>query len=323
MQTETTTSRAKGARREYDGPSAEEKLVTSLVAMLESGVNPWRREWATMGPHRNVLTGHAYRGANPALLEMYNAIKGATLPLWVGIAQAKAQGWYPRKGSTGAYVLRPQQNRRELTGEDGAPVIGPDGKPSVAAWISYKPACVFNVADLAASTPDAQITLNACIAVAKGNVENKGEPERLANAEAALGAWAVPTSWGGDRAFYVPGADRIQMPSREQFTSAAGLYATWAHEMAHSTGHGSRLKRDMSGTMGTAAYAREELVAELGAYLVCNRLEISSSAENHAAYLGSWAKVLREGPKVLFKVLSDATKAANLILGPDVVGEDA
>ncbi|MEB3169084.1 MAG: zincin-like metallopeptidase domain-containing protein, partial [Synechococcaceae cyanobacterium] len=72
---------------------------------------------------------------------------------------------------------------------------------------------------------------------------------------------------------------------------------------------------------GGDRYAREELVAELAAYLVCNRLEISSKTENHAAYLASWAKVLGDGPMVLFKVLSDATKAANMICGPEVEPE--
>lgn len=324
MQAQTTqTKKGNSARPKYEGPTAEEKLVTSLVGLLEAGVNPWRREWATQGPHRNLVTGHVYRGANPALLEMYAAAKGHTLPLWIGHAQAKAEGWFPRKGSTGAYVLRPQLNKRELTGDDGAPLVGADGQPSTAAWVSYKPACVFNAADLVGGTADDQIKLDACIAVARGQIDQRGEPERLANAEAALSSWSVPTTWGGDRAFYVPAADRISMPSREQFTSAAALYATWAHEMAHSTGHESRLSRDLSGRMGSANYAREELVAELAAFLMCARLEIPSNTENHAAYLGSWAKVLREGPRVLFKVLSDATKAANLVLGPDVQGDDA
>jgi antirestriction protein ArdC len=112
------------------------------------------------------------------------------------------------------------------------------------------------------------------------------------------------------------------MPARQQFASAEGLYATWAHEQVHSTGHSSRLARDLSNSFGSTGYAREELVAELGAFLICNRLEISSSTENHAAYLGHWAGVLKEGPKVLFKALSDATKAANAICGPEVT-EDA
>jgi antirestriction protein ArdC len=96
------------------------------------------------------------------------------------------------------------------------------------------------------------------------------------------------------------------------------MYATWAHECIHSTGHSKRLDRKMTGRKDSQSYAREELVAELGAFLVCNRLNISSSASNHASYLKGYASVLKEGPKVLFKVLSDATKASNLILGQEV-----
>ena len=86
----------------------------------------------------------------------------------------------------------------------------------------------------------------------------------------------MPTTWAGDRAFYSPASDKITMPARDKFSSAAGLYATWAHEQAHSTGHSSRLARDFSGGFGSTTYAREELVAELAAFLICNRLQIPS-----------------------------------------------
>lgn len=318
----TTTTKARKGRKAYDGPTAEEKLCEALVELLERGVNPWRRDWsqhAHQGHHRNLLTGQPYRGSNPAVLEMWAAVRGFSLPLWLGGAQAKAEGWHPRKGSKGCYVLRPQLNQREQQDDQGKPVMGPDGKPLMAAWVSFKPVCVFNVADLVGSTPEAQQALEARIAAAVGAVVVKPEPERLAAAEAVLGAWPVPTTWAGDRAFYNSGADQITMPTRAQFETSEGLYATWAHEQAHSTGHSSRLNRKLGTGKGTADYAREELVAELAAFLICNRLEISSSAENHAAYLGSWAAVLKEGPRVLFKALSDATKAANAICGPDVV----
>lgn len=65
--------------------------------------------------------------------------------------------------------------------------------------------------------------------------------------------------------------------------------------------------------MGSAAYAREELVAELGAVIVCQRLQIGSDFQNHAAYLAHWAELLREKPSVLFHVLSAARQAADLI----------
>lgn len=320
MSTTTTTNR-KRARKTYEGPTAEEKLCAALVELLNQGVNPWRKEWADAGPrghHRNLLTGANYRGGNPALLEMWAACRGYSLPLWVGIAQGKAEGWFPRKGSQGCYVVRPQLNKREETDAEGKPVKGPDGSPMVSAWVSYKPACVFNVADLVGATEETEAQLQSRIRAAMGDVVNRPEPERLAGAEAVLGAWSVQTRWTGDRAFYSSSADVITMPDRERFSSAEGLYATWAHEQAHSTGHASRLDRKLGTGFGSPDYAREELVAELAAFLICNRLEISSSTENHAAYLSHWAGVLGGGPKVLFKVLSDATRAANAICGPEV-----
>ena len=69
--------------------------------------------------------------------------------------------------------------------------------------------------------------------------------------------------------------------------------------------------------MGTTSYAREELVAELGAFLLCRRLEANSCPENHAAYLSHWVEMLREEPRILLKILSDARKAADLITERD------
>ena len=116
------------------------------------------------------------------------------------------------------------------------------------------------------------------------------EPERLAEAEQALSSWLVPVQFSGDQACSIPATDQIRLPARTCFHSAAALYATWAHEAIHSTEHPTRLARDLSGGMGAAgdggrAYAREELVAELGAVLLGDRLEIGSDATNHAAYL--------------------------------------
>ncbi len=144
------------------------------------------------------------------------------------------------------------------------------------------------------------------------------EPERLAAAEAVLSSWPVAVSFGGDRACYLPVVDRIQLPDRSAFHSAWALYSTWAHEAIHSSGHSSRLGRDLSGGMGEAgdggrAYAREELVAELGAVLLGDRLEIGSAMANHAAYLIHWVELLQESPQLLLQVLGDARRAADLI----------
>ena len=298
--------------------------MASLIALLEAGTTPWRREWdgSAGGHHVNLLSGRRYRGANPVLLTLGLHLRGSALPYWCGFAEAKALGIFPRKGSKAVHVLRPQVHQR---GESQlAEASEGDSQPLAAAgrsWVSYRPVALFNAADLEGKALEGLIQKRR---QAEG-VQLRPQPERLAAAEAVLSRWPVPVSFAGDRACYLPVPDRIQLPDRTAFHSAGALYATWAHEVIHSTGHSSRLARDLSGGMGEGgdggrAYAREELVAELGAVLLGDRLEIGSAMANHAAYLGHWVQLLRESPRVLLQVLSDARKAADLIC-PESSGE--
>lgn len=319
------TKTAARKRKTYDGPTSEEILVADLVALMESSeLPPWRREWAGhQGEHRNLLSGHHYRGSNPILLELGSMLRGHTLPLWLGGAEAKARDWWPRKGSKAVRIVRPQLNKREQADAAGQPVTGPDGSPLIAAWVSFKPVAVFNAADLVGNDDETAATLADAIAAALGQQSNDKPPAvRLPAAEAVLEAWPVPTSWGGVKACYSPSLDQIRMPAAEAFTSREATLATWAHEQAHSTGHSSRLARDMGGSFGSKAYAKEELIAELAAVLVCYRLQIGCRLENHAAYLKDWAQILKEEPKALFKVLSQARQAADLI-APEAPAEEA
>jgi antirestriction protein ArdC len=252
-------------------------------------------------------------------------LRGHTLPLWIGASQAKARGWFPRKGSKAVRIVRPQLNKRELSGEDGQVLLLPDGSPSIAAWVSYKPVPVFNAADLVGTDDSAQQLLQDRISEAIGQHNQKQPKARLEAAETVLEGWPVPTGWGGARACYSPGLDQIRMPQPEAFNSREAFCATWSHEQAHSTGHASRLDRPMTGSFGSSAYAREELVAELAAVLISYRLQIGCQLENHAAYLKDWAQLLREQPRTLFKVLSDARQAADLIApetGAEIEGRD-
>ncbi len=322
--TTTTRKPCRKGRKAYDGPTAEEALVADLVALMESSdLPPWRREWAgQQGEHRNLETGKPYRGANPILLELGSMLRGHTLPLWIGGAQAKAHGWWPRKGCKSVRIVRPQLNKREQQDDNGQPITGPDGSQLIAAWVSYKPCAVFNAADLVGTDEAAEAALQARIREAIGQPLQLEPAARLEAAEAVLEAWTVPTSWGGTRACYSPDLDQIRMPEPEAFTTREAFAATWAHEQAHSTGHGSRLNRNMTGAHGSKAYAREELVAELAAVLIAYRLQIGCQLKNHAAYLKEWAQLLREEPRALFKVLSDARQAADLI-APEAIEEEA
>lgn len=278
----------------------EERLCADLIQAMEAGVNPWRKPWkAEQGQHRNPISGAVYSGANPIVLELAMSLRGSDLPLWCGYGQAKGQGWHPRKGSKAALILQPEIHKREEIDENGETVE--------YVWTTYKTTNVFNFADLEGEG------LTAAIDAAMGEVPARPEVERLEAAEAVLRGWEVQPSFGGSRAFYMPSTDSICLPSPERFETAAAFVATWCHEAIHSTGHKSRLARDLSGLMGSTSYAKEELVAELGAFLLCRRLEVDSCAENHAAYLSHWIQMLRESPRMLFKVLSDARKAADLV----------
>jgi antirestriction protein ArdC len=296
------------SRRSFSGPSPTEAMVADLIALLEQGTTPWRRPWDGTGGghHVNLLSGHRYSGANPILLTLGMHLRGSSLPFWCGFAEAKKLGIFPRKGSKAARILRPQLHSRQEEQESG--------EVTLRSWATFRPVAIFNAADLESEGQGGE-ALEALIASrqAAEAPQVRPEPERLASAEASLSAWCVPVSHGGDRAFYMPEPDRIQLPDRASFHSSSALYATWAHEAIHSTGHESRLKRDLSGRMGCPRYAREELVAELGAVLLGQRLEIGCEIESHAAYLGHWIELLKESPQVLFQVLSEARKAADLI----------
>jgi antirestriction protein ArdC len=298
--------------------SAEERLVASLIALLEAGTTPWRRDWdgAGGGHQVNLFSGRRYRGANPVLLQLGQHLRASSLPYWCGFAEARARGIFPRKGSKAVHVLRPQlhQGRARKAGGEGAEEELDRGPGGGGSWVSYRPLAVFNAADLEG---EALAGLIAARQEAAG-LACRPEPERLAAAEQVLSRWPVPVREGGDQACYLPAADLIRLPARGCFHSSAALYATWAHEAIHSTGHASRLARDLSGGMGAAgdggrAYAREELVAELGAVLLGDRLEIGSDVHNHAAYLAGWVELLQGSPRVLWQVLSDARQAADLI----------
>lgn len=312
-----STSTTKKRGRAYDGPKSEEVLTAELVELMSSAdLPPWRRQWqGEQGEHRNLLSGHAYRGSNPILLELGSMVRGHSLPLWLGFAEAKAKGWGPLKGSKAVRILRPQLNKRDEE--------QPDGSTETRAWVSFKPVCVFNAADLKGHDDESAAALAEAIAAALGQANQREPAARIAAAEAVLEAWPVETQWIGTRALYSPDLDQIRMPPAEAFESREAMCATWAHEQAHSTGHSSRLKRPMGGTFGSQAYAREELIAELAAVLICYRLQIGCELANHAAYLSNWAELLKEGgPRVLFQVLSQARQAADLI-APEAPAEEA
>jgi antirestriction protein ArdC len=132
--------------------------------------------------------------------------------------------------------------------------------------------------------------------------------------EALIKATGIDFRIGGDRAFYVPSADYVQVPPPQAYFEPINWHRTALHEMSHGSGHSSRLNRDLSGSFGSRKYAFEELVAEISAAFCCASLGIVPTVR-HADYLGSWVDCLRADNRAIVRAASQASKAADYILG--------
>ena len=121
----------------------------------------------------------------------------------------------------------------------------------------------------------------------------------------------------GNRAYYNPSQDLVMMPAFSRFSSKEEYHSTLFHELIHSTGHASRLDRDLSKyhSFGSDEYSREELIAELGCAFLCGASGIiQHTLDNSSAYINGWLKVLREDPKILVQAGGKAQRAADHIL---------
>ena len=286
----------------------EELIVNELIEAIELGnTKLWRKEWTVKGGFRNVLTGHEYQGGNPALLCLQSSIRNWHLPLFLGAGQARSINCLPKKGSRSARILQP------LLREFETKELDENGEAKKGQYMSYKCVPVFNVADIRGLDDEASKKLEKLIDDAVLTAKPRELDVRVKEAHDRLFQWEKQINTlvkGGDRAYYRESSDEIVIPKRYNFKNDESYLATFAHEAVHSTKHKSRLNRK------DLTYANEELVAELGAYLICNRLQISNlDTMNHAAYLEAWCPMLKSDPKILFKSLANASKAADMVIG--------
>jgi antirestriction protein ArdC len=148
--------------------------------------------------------------------------------------------------------------------------------------------------------------------------------DRHERAEAVLAASRVEIRHDqADRAFYRPATDRIHLPPRSSFKTADRFLATALHELAHPTGHPSRLDRDLAHPFGSVGYAKEELRAEIASLTIGDRLGIVHDPGQHAAYVKSWVQVLKEDPKEILRAARDADKIAGYVLDLEKQRESA
>jgi antirestriction protein ArdC len=276
------------------------QMVTDqLIQQLENGVKPWVKPWFSRS-FQNLASGHEYRGGNPMFLAVQMMAQGFDTPLFIGYKQAQSKGWQIRKGSKACYVRYASSFRYEKENDEGEKE---EKKGFTVRWIP-----VFNVA--AIDDSEAEKKVEDFIEAWEG--QNEDKPNK--SLEQFLADSGAEINHGGDRAFYSPSKDAIQLPAFADFTSADTYYSTAIHELVHWTGHNSRCDRDMSGSFGSSSYAREELVAETGAAFLCAMFDIESTLENHASYIDNWLDALRGDKKFFFDAVSKAEKAAEYLI---------
>ena len=290
-----------GARR--DRTNLYSEITDKIIAELEAGRVPWVQPWGTaaakapLAMPKNASTSRPYSGINVLLLWGAVIERGFGGQSWLTFRQALSLGGNVRKGERGTtvvyadrFVPEDEKRRSADTGEDAQAI------PFLKRFTVFNTEQCENLPeDVATTAPPVQ----------QGLIEP--------TVEALIKATGIDFRIGGDRAFYVPAQDYVQVPPPQAYFETINWHRTALHELGHATGHVSRLGRDLSGSFGSKKYAFEELIAEINAAFCCASLGIAPTVR-HADYIGSWLEVLREDNRAIVRAASHASKAADWLL---------
>ena len=302
MQYRQSKSRRNGNSSEASRPNIYSRVTQQIIGQLENGVRPWIKPWRTEHTEGRITrplrhNGQPYSGINILTLWATAVGEGFTSPTWMTFRQAKELGANVRKGEQGSLVVYANAVVRTETSDDGAEV-----EREIPFLKGYT---VFNVEQI------------------NGLPEHyyaKPEPrlaavERNEHVDKFVAATDADIRHRGHQAFYSQGADYIQLPAAEAFRDIESYYSTLSHEFAHWTKHPSRLNRDFGRKQfGDDGYAREELVAELGAAFLSADLDITPEVRaDHASYLDHWLIILKSDKRAIFQAASHAQRAVDYL----------
>ena len=279
------------------------RVTDKIVAALEAGVRPWMQPWSVEHAAGRIsrplrANGKPYQGVNVLLLWGEAMDKGYVTPFWMTFKQAMGLGGRVRKGEHGSLVVYADTLRKTETDEE----TGEEMERAIPFMKGYT---VFNVEQIE-DLPERYYAKP---------VEPLPASERLEHADRFFRNTRADVRYGGNRAYYSIKDDYIQIPPFEAFRDAESFAATLAHETVHWTRAASRLDRDLGRKhWGDEGYAREELVAELGSAFLCADLGLAPEIlEDHAAYIDSWTKVLKDDKRFIFTAASHAQRAADYL----------
>ena len=284
-------------------PDVYSRITDKIIADLEQGTRTWMRPWNAEHAAGRITrplrhNGIPYKGINVVMLWSASVMKGFACPLWLTFKQTQELGGNVRKGEHGELVVYADRITRTETDAKGEEV-----ERAIPFLKGYT---VFNA--------------EQCDGLPAHYYANAEPPalsplQRIEAADRFFAATGADIHHGGTRAFYAAGPDYVQMPPFETFRDAESHAATLAHELTHWTKHDKRLAREFGRVKwGDEGYAKEELVAELGAAFLCAALGITPEVrDDHAAYIASWLHVLKNDKRFVFSAASHAQRAADYL----------
>lgn len=285
------------------------QVAATIIKAMEEGVAPWQKPWGvnSLSPI-NPTTNNAYKGVNRILL----GLSGRSSNQWVTYQQAAEKGWQVRKGEKGTMIVKVVEvNHNASKGQDREGEIDQERKA-----FALKRYVVFNAEQIEGIPPSPQESEKPFVDVPKANAVIEAMQEK----------GGLLMIYGGDRAFYSPKLDEVRMPPKRAFKTEYDFFSTAFHELSHSTLHEKRLNRTnaLGQKWGDEAYSMEELRAEISAAILASETGVNAHLskeavrfhnEQHASYLQSWVRVIKNNPMAIFSAAKDAEAMASYILG--------
>lgn len=296
----------RGPMKKEERKDVYAEITNIIIGELEKGVMPWVPNWNTRMPFRPMrATDESYRGINVLLLWLAASQHGYQSPYWFTYRQVARLGGFVHKGEKSTGIVYVGSTTRMDRDEDGE-----ECETEVPFLRLYS---VFNLQQTE-GLPERFYRPTNC-----GKIP-AAESLTIEPVEQFFENTGIEIVHGTDVPHYSILFDRVHMPMLDEFKTANDYYATLAHEVVHATGHPSRTPRNFRAIVGSIAnYAREELVAELGAAFLCADFQLSLTPRaDHAEYIANWLQVLRNDKRAIFQASAMAQKAVDFLHGLQV-----